>query len=76
MAVEEAAERLTVQAVAHMATADFAAALRDLDVAICLRREPFAELLLGFARYLDATQVGRGAVAELMRQLSRVRRPE
>jgi len=54
--VEETAERLTAQGVAHLAAADLAAALCNLDEAIGLRREPFAELLLGFARHLDATQ--------------------
>jgi hypothetical protein len=58
IAVEEATERLTAQGVAHLAAADLAAALRDLDGAIGLRREPFVELLLGFARHLDAMQSG------------------
>ncbi len=55
IAVEQAAERLTAQAVAHIAAAELAAARRELNKAIGLRREPFAERLLGFARHLDAT---------------------
>ncbi len=56
--VEEAAERLTAQGVAHLAAADLTAALRDLDEAIGLRRESFAELLRGFARHLGGTHGG------------------
>ncbi len=56
MAVEEAAERLTAQAVARFATDDLSLALRNLEQAVGLRREPFSELLLEFARHLDATQ--------------------
>ena len=56
IAVEAAAERLTARGVAHLAAADLAAAVRDLDKAIRLRRESFAELLLEFTRYLDSTR--------------------
>ena len=61
IAVEEAAERLTAQGVAHLAAADPRAALRDLGQALGLRHEPFAELLLRFARRLDATHSGVAA---------------
>lgn len=60
VAVVKAAERLTARGVTHLAAADLPAALRDLDEAIGLRCEPFAELLLGFARHLDAMQSGAG----------------
>ncbi len=55
IAAEEAAERLTTQGITHLAAADYAAARRDLDKAIGLRREPFTDLLLGFARHMDPT---------------------
>ena len=56
IAVEEAAEGLTARGVAHLAAADPAAAVRDLDSAIRLRRDSFTELLLGFAQHLDSTR--------------------
>ncbi len=54
--VEQAARRLTARGVAHLAAADLAAATRDLDGAIRLRRDDFTELLLGFTRHLGSTR--------------------
>jgi len=51
--VEEAAERLTLQGIAHLAAGDPATATTDLSVALGMRREPFAEILLGFAREIQ-----------------------
>ena len=56
IAVEEAAERLTARGIAHLAAADLAAAVRDLEGAIRLRRDGFTELLVGFTRQLDSTR--------------------
>jgi hypothetical protein len=54
VAVEEAAQRLTLQAVAHLAAGDPAAAKQDLTRAQGLRRGPFNELLIGFADRIEA----------------------
>jgi hypothetical protein len=51
--VEEAAERLTLQGIAHLAAGDPEAATADLSVAQGLRRAPFAETLLGFVREIE-----------------------
>ena len=54
IAVERAAERLTLQGAAYLAADDPVAAGRDLTRALGLCRTPLAELLLGFARKLEA----------------------
>jgi len=51
--VKQAAERLTRLGVAHLTVGDAAAARDDLSRALGLRREPFAEMLLGFTRRLE-----------------------
>ena len=55
-AVEEAAERLTARGITHLVASDLAAAVRDLDGAIRLRRDSFTELVLGFTRHQDSTR--------------------
>jgi hypothetical protein len=54
VAAEEAAERLMLQGVAHLAVGDPAAAKRDLTRAQGLCRTPFNELLIGFAEQIEA----------------------
>ena len=51
--VEEAAERLTLRGIMLLATGDPATAADDLALAQGLRRTPFAETLLGFAREIE-----------------------
>ncbi|MEA3274144.1 MAG: hypothetical protein U9Q81_02365 [Pseudomonadota bacterium] len=59
-AVEKAAEHLTVRGIARLAAEDTVAGRHDLSRALDLRREPFAEMLLGFARQLEAEISGTG----------------
>lgn len=54
LAVERAAERLTLRGVARLAADDPAAAGQDLSQALGLRRAPISALLLGFALKLEA----------------------
>lgn len=50
--VEQAAENLLTQAVAHLATGDAGAARTALMQSLALRRTPCAERLLGFVRQM------------------------
>lgn len=54
LAAEAAAERLLRQGVANLADGDVPAALGALQRAASLAHNPFAELLLGFARHQGA----------------------
>lgn len=51
--VEGAAERLTILSIAHLAADDPVAARGELTRVLGLRRAPFAELVLGFAKHLE-----------------------
>lgn len=62
-AIEEAAERLTLLAVADLAAARPAAARERLRRALALRHEPLAELLLGFAAELARSGLHHGDAA-------------
>jgi len=59
-AIEEAARRLTLLAVADLAAGEPAAAGEHLRRALALQHEPLAELLLGFAAELTRAGLHHG----------------